>query len=251
MLRRCAEGPERLRRRPGHHLRRDRQGRLSGQCLEARSQGHLHHDRDAARPGLARADQAAGLDSEGDRRRGPALRRPDASAQRDWIEHEPCFAIRTGFSLTRRSVGVGFKPEHASRTFFAADHRARISSRSMPRTTWATAGRRTIACCRASRALSAVAAWRRLSIGGAARSTGSISTRLSALIDRYRPALFSEHLAWSTHDGVYLQRSAAAALHAETLDRVCDHIDEVQEALRHADAAGKSLDLCGVRGHAP
>jgi uncharacterized membrane protein len=57
-------GRERLRRRPGHHLRRNRQGRLSGQCLEARCQGHLHHDRHAARQRLAQADQAADLASK-------------------------------------------------------------------------------------------------------------------------------------------------------------------------------------------
>ncbi|GIX15026.1 MAG: hypothetical protein KatS3mg118_2985 [Paracoccaceae bacterium] len=36
--------------------------------------------------------------------------------------------------------------------------------------------------------------------------------RLRALIDWLRPARFSEHLAWSTHEGDLFQRPPAAAL---------------------------------------
>ena len=42
VLRRRDGRQERLRRRPRHHLRRHVQGRLPGQCLEVRRQGHLH-----------------------------------------------------------------------------------------------------------------------------------------------------------------------------------------------------------------
>src|SRR5678816_3992108 len=40
-----------------------------------------------------------------------------------------------------------------------------------------------------------------LSIGGEAPLDRHHLARLKALIERYEPALFSEHLAWSTHDG--------------------------------------------------
>src|SRR5262245_65704073 len=43
-----------------------------------------------------------------------------------------------------------------------------------------------------------------LSIGGAGPLDKDHLARLKALADRYETALFSEHLAWSTHDSVYL-----------------------------------------------
>jgi uncharacterized protein (UPF0276 family) len=42
-----------------------------------------------------------------------------------------------------------------------------------------------------------------LSIGASGPLDREHLARLKRLIDRYEPALFSEHLAWSTHDGVY------------------------------------------------
>ncbi|MEO9163465.1 MAG: DUF692 domain-containing protein, partial [Casimicrobiaceae bacterium] len=55
--------------------------------------------------------------------------------------------------------------------------------------------------------------------------------RLRGLIDRYRPALFSEHLAWSSHDSGFLNDLLPVPYTAETLARVCEHIDEVQTTL--------------------
>lgn len=55
--------------------------------------------------------------------------------------------------------------------------------------------------------------------------------RLKTLIDRYKPSLFSEHLAWSTHDAGFLNDLLPVPYTAETLGRVADHIDEIQEAL--------------------
>lgn len=55
--------------------------------------------------------------------------------------------------------------------------------------------------------------------------------RLKGLIDRYAPEAFSEHLAWSTHDSVFLNDLLPVPYDSETLRRVCDHIDEVQETL--------------------
>jgi hypothetical protein len=54
--------------------------------------------------------------------------------------------------------------------------------------------------------------------------------RLRELVDRYEPGLFSEHLAWSTHDTSYLSDLLPVPYTAESLARVSDHIDEVQEA---------------------
>lgn len=55
--------------------------------------------------------------------------------------------------------------------------------------------------------------------------------RLARLIDRYQPASFSEHLAWSTHREVFLNDLLPVAYDGETLARVCRHIDRVQERL--------------------
>ena len=64
-----------------------------------------------------------------------------------------------------------------------------------------------------------------------ARSIRSISPGSKALIERYQPALFSEHLAWSSHDSVYLNDLLPLPYTEETLARVCEHIDEVQDRL--------------------
>jgi uncharacterized protein (UPF0276 family) len=70
-----------------------------------------------------------------------------------------------------------------------------------------------------------------LSIGGSGPLDKDHLARLRALIDRYQPSLFSEHLAWSSHETVYLNDLLPLPYTDETLARVCDHIDEVQEAL--------------------
>ncbi|MGE3877385.1 MAG: DUF692 domain-containing protein [Parvibaculaceae bacterium] len=70
-----------------------------------------------------------------------------------------------------------------------------------------------------------------LSIGGAAALDKAHLARLKTLIDRYEPGLFSEHLAWSTHEDAYLPDLLPLPYTRATLDRVADHIDETQEAL--------------------
>ena len=80
-----------------------------------------------------------------------------------------------------------------------------------------------------------------ISIHGVGLSIGSQGpldqrhlARLKVVCDLYEPGLFSEHLAWSTHDGAYLNDLLPVPYTAETLAQVCDHIDEVQETVgRH------------------
>lgn len=55
--------------------------------------------------------------------------------------------------------------------------------------------------------------------------------RLRRLIARYAPALFSEHLAWSSHDAGFLNDLLPVPYTAQTLARVADHVDEVQDTL--------------------
>ncbi|KZN18471.1 MULTISPECIES: MNIO family bufferin maturase [Pseudomonas] len=56
--------------------------------------------------------------------------------------------------------------------------------------------------------------------------------RLAALIERYQPQSFSEHLAWSSHGPVFLNDLLPLAYDAPTLNRVCEHIDQVQSILK-------------------
>ncbi len=70
-----------------------------------------------------------------------------------------------------------------------------------------------------------------LSIGGAGPLDHDHLLRLKKLIDDYRPALFSEHLAWSSHDGVFLNDLLPLPYTRETLASVVRHIDEVQHTL--------------------
>jgi uncharacterized protein (UPF0276 family) len=70
-----------------------------------------------------------------------------------------------------------------------------------------------------------------LSIGGAGPLDRDHLARLKKLIGEVRPALFSEHLAWSSHEGVYLNDLLPLPYNARTLDCVVRHIDEVQHTL--------------------
>ena len=56
--------------------------------------------------------------------------------------------------------------------------------------------------------------------------------RLKWLTERYAPGLFSEHLAWSSHDGDFLNDLLPVPYTSETLTRVVEHIDQVQNVLR-------------------
>ena len=70
-----------------------------------------------------------------------------------------------------------------------------------------------------------------LSIGGAEPLDQQHLTRLKIIVDRYEPQSFSEHLAWSSHQGRYFNDLLAAPYTSETLETVCDHIDEIQTFL--------------------
>jgi uncharacterized protein len=70
-----------------------------------------------------------------------------------------------------------------------------------------------------------------LSIGSPGPLDGPHLARLKSLCDRYEPESFSEHLAWSTHDGLYFNDLLPLPYTETTLARIADHIDEVQGAL--------------------
>lgn len=70
-----------------------------------------------------------------------------------------------------------------------------------------------------------------LSIGAPGPLDAGHLARLRALVDRYQPESFSEHLAWSSHGAEYLNDLLPLPYTEETLATVCDHVDAVQQVL--------------------
>jgi hypothetical protein len=126
-------------------------------------------------------------------------------------------------------VGVGFKPVHFSDIIAAPQP---IGFFEVHAENYMGAGGPPHAQLRALRERYA------LSIHGVGLSIGSMQpldrghlARLKVLCDRYQPESFSEHLAWSSHDGIYFNDLLPLPYTWKTLARVADHIDEVQTAL--------------------
>ena len=73
-----------------------------------------------------------------------------------------------------------------------------------------------------------------MSIGGPELLDPAHLERFRLLVWRYEPALVSEHLAWSTHNGTYFNDLLPVPYTKATLARVADHIDQVQNAIGRA-----------------
>ncbi len=71
-----------------------------------------------------------------------------------------------------------------------------------------------------------------LSIGAEGPLDPAHLDRLATLLERYQPESFSEHLAWSTHDGRFFNDLLPLAYDENSLECVCRHIQQVQERLR-------------------
>jgi len=70
-----------------------------------------------------------------------------------------------------------------------------------------------------------------MSIGGPDKLDHEHLARFRELVARCEPALVSEHLAWSSHGGAFFNDLLPLPYTGATLDKVCDHIDQVQEAI--------------------
>ena len=132
-------------------------------------------------------------------------------------------------SILPASSGVGFKPEHFKAIreaaqpigFFEVHAENYMGAGGMPHAQ-----------------LSKLREDYSLSIHGVGLSIGSMQpldqahlSRLKGLCDRYQPESFSEHLAWSSHDNVFLNDLLPLPYTETTLARICAHIDEVQTTL--------------------
>jgi uncharacterized protein len=97
-----------------------------------------------------------------------------------------------------------------------------------------------------------------LSIGGEAPLDPAHLARLAALLERFEPAWFSEHLAWSSHGGHCFNDLLPLPYNAATLQRVCAHVDQAQQRLRrrlllenpstYVEFAASTMDEAGFLG---
>ena len=70
-----------------------------------------------------------------------------------------------------------------------------------------------------------------LSIGGQGPLDSAHLARLKQVVDRYQPILFSEHLAWSSHNDVFYNDLLPLPYNDSTLKVVVEHIDQVQSVV--------------------
>lgn len=127
-------------------------------------------------------------------------------------------------------TGIGFKPVHADALLadgrdldFIEVHAENLMGAGGPTHARLDAVRREFAL-----ALHGVG----LSIGGESPLDERHLERLARVAARFEPAVVSEHLAWSTHGGVFFNDLLPIAYDAATLDRVVRHVDRLQARLR-------------------
>jgi len=70
-----------------------------------------------------------------------------------------------------------------------------------------------------------------LSIGGEGPLDTDHLTRLKHLVEWLNPGLFSEHLAWSTHEGHFLNDLLPVPYTRNVISRVVDHIQQIQDTI--------------------
>lgn len=56
-------------------------------------------------------------------------------------------------------------------------------------------------------------------------------TRLKDVVQRYNPAIVSEHLAWGAHEGAYYHDLLAPPITRETFARLADNVERTQDVL--------------------
>jgi len=135
-----------------------------------------------------------------------------------------------GATLRRAAVGVGFKPGHFAAIvggpqpidFFEVHAENYMGDGGIPHAQ--------LSRLRADHPLSLHGVG--LSIGGEEPLDAAHLGRLRALCERYEPAVFSEHLAWSSHGGAFFNDLLPLPYTGATLARVCGHVAALQDAVR-------------------
>jgi uncharacterized protein len=150
------------------------------------------------------------------------LRGGDLSSPRTFLHQESVIPLPL-------SSGVGFKPEHFKEIlatkpvigFFEVHAENYMGQGGLPHAQ--------LRALRADYALSLHGVG--LSIGGVDALNIEHLARLRTICDRYQPNSFSEHLAWSSHGGDYLNDLMPMPYTEETLARTSSHVTQVQDAL--------------------
>jgi len=127
-------------------------------------------------------------------------------------------------------VGIGFKPMHAASLLdeggdlaFVEVHAENLMGAGGPVHAQLDRVRRDFAL-----AMHGVG----LSIGGDEPLDERHLERLARVTARFEPTIVSEHLAWSTHGGVFFNDLLPIAYDRATLDRVVRHVDRLQARLQ-------------------
>ncbi|MDP2080839.1 MAG: DUF692 domain-containing protein [Pseudotabrizicola sp.] len=137
--------------------------------------------------------------------------------------------LDSGHSVLPPAPGVGYKPQHFAAIMAEAGP---VGWLEIHAENYMGAGGRPLAQLRALAERFALSVHGvGLSIGGEGPLDAEHLARLKALCGWLHPASFSEHLAWSTHDGVFLNDLLPLPYTTATIRRVCDHIDRVQNVL--------------------
>lgn len=151
---------------------------------------------------------------------------------RQHADHESGPLTASSLSRLPARAGIGFKPQHfdglatgPARTGFLEVHAENYMGAGGPALARLEHLRRDYPL-----SIHGVA----LSIGGDAPPDAEHLGRLRRLLDRFEPASFSEHLAWSSHGPFYFNDLLPVAYDTPTLGRVCAHIGAAQDALGRA-----------------
>ncbi len=127
------------------------------------------------------------------------------------------------------SVGVGYKPQHLDDILADAGH---VKWLEIHAENYMSAGGPPLAQLkRLAETFPISCHGVGLSIGGERPLDKDHLARLKRLISWLKPASFSEHLAWSTHEGGFLNDLLPVPYNMDTAKRVADHINEVQDTL--------------------
>jgi uncharacterized protein (UPF0276 family) len=149
--------------------------------------------------------------------------------------------------MTTLSAGLGLKPEHFEPALAcAADglwfevHPENYMVAGGPRLAW----------------LESIRARHPLSLHGVGLSLAADAApdpahlqRLARLVERFEPALVSEHLAWSAWRGSYVPDLLPFPRTQAALRRIADNIAQVQDTLRRAIAIENPSHYLAVQGH--
>ncbi|MGY3439432.1 MULTISPECIES: MNIO family bufferin maturase [unclassified Marinovum] len=133
------------------------------------------------------------------------------------------------FNALPAAPGVGYKPQHYAEILANA---APVEWLEIHAENYMGDGGRPLAQLRALSERFAISVHGvGLSIGGETPLDPEHLDRLRHLCDWLQPASFSEHLAWSTHDSHFLNDLLPLPYTDATLERVCEHVGQVQDAL--------------------